>query len=152
MTGKFCDTSVWLALAIPGHVHHQLARAWLDSLDEPESAIFCRATQQSLMRLLTRAAVFATYDREPLTNEQAWAVYDEMREDDRVGFHANEPPGIERYWREFSQRRTASPNVWMDAYLAAFARAADYTLVTADGDFRQFVGLDLVTLAIGGAT
>ena len=152
MTGHLCDTSVWLALAIPSHVHHPLARTWLDSLDEPGSAVFCRATQQSLLRLLTQAAVFAKYDREPLTNEQAWAVYDEMRQDERVGFHANEPPGIERYWREYSQRRTASPNLWMDAYLAAFARAADLTLVTADGDFRQFDGLDLMTLAIGGAS
>jgi predicted nucleic acid-binding protein len=35
----------------------------------------------------------------------------------------------------------------MDAYLAAFAQAGGYKMVTFDKDFRQFNGLDLVLLA-----
>lgn len=37
----------------------------------------------------------------------------------------------------------ASPKLWMDAYLAAFARSAGYTLVTTDAAFTQFADLDL---------
>jgi predicted nucleic acid-binding protein len=37
----------------------------------------------------------------------------------------------------------------MDAYLAAFARAAGCTLVTLDAGFRQFAGLDLRVLGAG---
>ena len=39
-----------------------------------------------------------------------------------------------------------SPRVWMDAYLAAFARAEGCTLVTTDGAFKQFEGLDFLVL------
>ncbi len=41
---------------------------------------------------------------------------------------------------------TASPKLWMDAYMAAFARASGYRLVTTDAAFAQFDGLDLVLL------
>lgn len=34
----------------------------------------------------------------------------------------------------------------MDAYLAAFAMAGGYRMVTTDRAFRQFQGLDLVLL------
>ena len=43
---------------------------------------------------------------------------------------------------------TASPKVWMDAYLAAFAIAGRLRLVTLDRDFKSYVshGLDLSLL------
>jgi predicted nucleic acid-binding protein len=41
---------------------------------------------------------------------------------------------------------TASPKLWMDAYLAAFALAGRYSMVTTDAAFRQFRGLDLLVL------
>jgi predicted nucleic acid-binding protein len=34
----------------------------------------------------------------------------------------------------------------MDAYLAAFALASQYRMVTTDAAFRQFRGLDLLVL------
>jgi predicted nucleic acid-binding protein len=43
-------------------------------------------------------------------------------------------------------RGTASPKLWMDAYLAAFALAGRYAMVTTDAAFRQFRGLDLLIL------
>ena len=36
----------------------------------------------------------------------------------------------------------------MDAYLAAFALAGRYSMVTTDAAFRQFRGLDLLVLGI----
>ncbi len=43
-------------------------------------------------------------------------------------------------------RDTASPKIWMDAYLAAFALAGGYQMVTTDAAFKQFRGLDLLLL------
>ena len=40
-------------------------------------------------------------------------------------------------------RGTASPKLWMDAYLAAFALAGGCRMVTTDAAFKQFAGLDL---------
>jgi hypothetical protein len=37
----------------------------------------------------------------------------------------------------------ASPKLWMDSYLAAFAVAGGYRMVTIDGAYGQFRGLDL---------
>lgn len=42
-------------------------------------------------------------------------------------------------WYRLADRSTASPRVWMDAYLAAFAIAARLTLLTFDRDFAAIV-------------
>jgi toxin-antitoxin system PIN domain toxin len=146
VTQHLCDTNVWLALVISGHTHHDVALKWLDRVDEPESILFCRATQQSFLRLLTNVATFARYGSPPLSNAQAWAVFDELLADYRVQSRVEEPDELERQWREFAIRSTASPKLWMDAYLAAFARTAGCRLVTIDSAFRQFEGLDLELL------
>ncbi len=54
--------------------------------------------------------------------------------------------GLESRWKQFALRDTASPKIWMDAYLAGFARAGGYRLVTTDTAFKQFTGLDLELL------
>lgn len=113
---NLCDSNVWLSLSLSAHVHHRAARDWLDTTTEPQPVLFCRATQQSLLRLLTTAAVLAPYGNPPLTNRLAATA-------------------------------TAAPKLWMDAYLAAFARSAGCTLVTTDAAFTQFHDLDLRLLA-----
>jgi toxin-antitoxin system PIN domain toxin len=144
-----CDTSIWIAISVQAHQHNRLATAWFDTIDETEAAFFCRATQISFLRLLTTASVMARYGLTPLSNDRARDILDRLLADARVGQLLDEPPGLDRYWREFSARRTSSPNIWVDAYLAAFARAADYQLVTTDGGFRQYRGLDAVVLIEG---
>jgi toxin-antitoxin system PIN domain toxin len=147
LSGHLPDTSVWLALLLPDHVHNLPARNWFDRVEEAESVVFCRATQQSLLRLLTTPAVFAPYGNSPLTNGEAWTVVDALMDDGRLAFRPDEPEGLGRIWQEFAVRPTASPKLWMDAYLAAFARASQMQLVTADSAFRQFEGLDLHLLS-----
>ena len=90
-----CDGNVWLALALSGHVHQPAAREWLDSIEEPEPVLFCRATQQSLLRLLTTAAVLAPYENPPLTNDEARAAYEAFAADDRIALAAKEPAGLQ---------------------------------------------------------
>ncbi len=113
------------------------------------AVLFCRATQQALLRLLTNSAVLAPYGNSPLTNAEAWAAYEAFAADDRVTL-AGEPKHLEPQWRQFAARDTSSPKLLMDAYLAAFAIAAGARLVTTDAAFRQFAGLDLLVLGPAG--
>ena len=147
MTSILCDTNVWLALALSGHRHHAAARRWFDAIPGPATVEFCRATQQGFLRLLTNAAVLAPYGNPPLTNKQAWAAYEALVADERVVPPSGEPDGLEARWKRLAGRNEASPKLWMDAYLAAFALTGGYTMVTNDVAFRQFRGLDLVLLS-----
>jgi len=141
-----CASNVWLALALSRHSHHAAAREWLETVEEPASVIFCRSTQQTFLRLLTNASVLGPFGNPPLTNRQAWSAYEAFLDDDRIAVRADEPAGVEPLWKELAMRGTASPKLWMDAYLAAFALAGRYRMVTTDGAFRQFRGLDLLVL------
>jgi len=138
-----CDTNVWLALTIGSHEHHLVAQSWLDGVRDRASILFCRSTQQSYLRLITNASAMAQYGLPPFSNEQAWESYETAVEDDRIVFQTDEPDEIERYWKQYSSRATASTKMWMDAYLAAFARTGGYRFVTTDAAFRQYAGLDL---------
>lgn len=141
-----CDSNVWLALALSGHVDHPLALAWLDGIDEVASVLFCRTTQQTFLRLLTNPAMLAPYGNPPLTNNQAWAAYEALLADDRIELRAHEPADLETSWKAFARRDSASPRLWMDAYLAAFAVGEGCRMVTNDAAFRQFEGLELVLI------
>jgi toxin-antitoxin system PIN domain toxin len=142
-----CDTNIWLALVIDLHVHHERAQLWLDGIDAANSIHFCRDTQRSLLRLLTNRGLMNRYALPAVSNVQAWLAYDSLLADYRITYQSEEPAGLEHYWRDYSARATASTNLWMDAYLAAFARAGDFRLVTADAAFRQFDALDLLLLS-----
>ena len=141
-----CDSNVWLALALSGHAHHTVAREWFDGMEAASSVAFCRATQQTFLRLLTNAAVLGPYGNPPLTNRQAWEAYAALVADDRVTFRLDEPSGLEARWKRYARRDTASPKLWMDAYLAAYALTSGCRMVTTDKAFKQFDGLDLELL------
>lgn len=143
---NLCDGNVWLALVLSKHVHHKEAKRWFEGVDEAATVAFCRQTQQTVLRLLTNAAVLAPYGNPPLTNREAWGVLEALQGDDRVVFVADEPAGLESRWSSFALRDTASPKLWMDAYLAAFAAAAGHRMVTTDAAFRQFAGLEVLVL------
>jgi toxin-antitoxin system PIN domain toxin len=136
-----CDANVLLALCHERHVHHDIALAWLND-QERRSVVLCRATQTTLLRLLTTRAVLGN---DVCTLSQAWKIYDEILADERFAF-ANEPPGVELVWREYTRPDSVSPKLWQDAYLAAFAAQAGMELVTFDQGFRQFQDLTVMLL------
>jgi toxin-antitoxin system PIN domain toxin len=140
-----CDLNVWLALTISGHQKHVDAARRLDGLPARDSVLFCRTTQQSFLRLLTAAAVFAPYGNAPLSNRAAWRVYRALAADDRTQLAA-EPSELQDVWEGYAERDTASPKLWTDAYLAAFARTGGHRLVTTDQDYGQFPDLDVLVL------
>ena len=147
MPASLFDTSVWVAAVFPAHPFHAEARAALGRATPGEPAVFCRATQQSFLRLLSTPAVVSAYSPVHLTNRDALTALDVLSAHPYVA-EWEERPGTAALWRRLAGLDTASPKVWMDAYLAAFALAGGLRLVSLDRDFRNFQpeGLDLELL------
>jgi uncharacterized protein len=138
-----CDSNVFLALACEQHANHEAAVAWLESQPKDTSFHFCRATQTTFLRLLTVPEWMKENVR---TNEEAIAAYRELRNDSRIGLVQSEPPEIERLWFEYAGIAKPASKRWLDAYLAAFARAAKMSFATFDRGFTAFPDLELFVL------
>lgn len=149
MPASLVDTSVWLPAIFKRHQFHDIARKTLQQATKTEPAIFCRATQQSVLRLMSTAGIARTYGEQPLTNRDAWLTLDALQTLPQVAWR-DEPTGVLAHWRNLAALDSASPKVWMDAYLAAFAIAGGLRLVTLDSDFKNFEsqGLKLTLLAL----
>jgi len=70
-------------------------------------------------------------DGKPLSMKQAWSAYDVLAGDERTEF-ISESPAVERAFRGLSSSAHASPKLWADAYLTAFAGECGGSLVTFD--------------------
>jgi toxin-antitoxin system PIN domain toxin len=121
----FPDVNVWLVRTIE-HVHQEIALSWWQR--EQGTIAFCRFTQIGLLRLLTTSAAM---EGMPLSMKQAWREYDIFTGDERVEF-VSEPPAVERAFRGLSSSARASPKLWADAYLTAFAGECGGSIVTFD--------------------
>lgn len=131
------DSNVWLALTFSAHPHHALAKGIFAETSTEHPACFCRATQQSFLRLSTTPAILHAYGAEGFTNQDAAKLIQTL-----FGLSAvstlDEPSGLESHWLKLAGLPSASPKVWMDAYLAAFAILHGMEFVTFDRDFRNF--------------
>jgi predicted nucleic acid-binding protein len=81
-TSCFPDINVWLAVVLERHICNAAASAWWNQ-DKSDAIEFCRFTQLGLLRHLTNPA---TMKGSPLTNRQAWDVFEALQEDARVCF------------------------------------------------------------------
>jgi toxin-antitoxin system PIN domain toxin len=133
---------LWLALAFESHAHHSAAKAWLAEIDAG-LIYFCRLTQQGFLRIASNPKAFGD---EAVTLQQAWRLYDAFLSDDRIAL-LDEPVDLESYWRQLTGKSDFTSKVWSDAYLAAFAIAANLSVVTFDRDFRSFEGVQSTILA-----
>lgn len=131
------DSNVWLALTFSAHPHHALAKKIFAEASAEDPACFCRATQQSFLRLSTTPTILAAYGAEGLTNQVA-ATLIQTLSGLSVVMTLEEPSGLESRWFELAGLSSASAKVWMDAYLAAFAILHRMEFVTFDRDFRNF--------------
>ena len=131
------DSGVWLALAFATHPHHAAARQAFEASDSAHPAAFCRVTQSSFLRLITTPAIQGMYGSAVITNEEAWAKYQDILALPQIAW-LGEPPGIESQWKICACLPSASPKVWMDAYLAAFAITAGLEFACLDKDFRSY--------------
>ena len=137
------DTNIWIFLLFDQHPFHQPATDCLNTFSHRNSVLFNRETQKSFLRLVTTASITKGYGCDPLTNAQAWQCFHHFLQDDRISY-AEEPPKLNQIWEFMSSSENASPKVWMDAYLAAFAKVSNLQFVTADAGFQQFPDLNLL--------
>lgn len=121
MPACLLDVNVWLAAAFAAHPGHGVARRVLQEASADEPALWCRATQQSFLRLASTPVITAAYGMAKATNADAWLALEAFLALPQVG-------AIEE----------SAPKHWMDAYLAAFAMAAGVLLVSLDRDFSHF--------------
>jgi len=94
------------------------------------------------LRLVTNPKVMGA---DVLTLQQAWETYRKFRADPRIVF-AEEPAELEKSWIEITDAASFKQNLWTDSYLAAFAKAGGYAIVTFDDGFKYFLGLDVIIL------
>ncbi len=142
------DSNVWVALTFSAHPHHSLALREFATATAGNPVCFCRSTQQSFLRLATTPALLRAYAAEGFTNRDALSVVDSLSKLPTVKLLA-EPTDLESAWHRIANLPSASPKVWMDAYLAAFAIGHDAEFVTLDKDFQSLVkhGLKLRLLS-----
>ena len=73
----------------------------------------------------------------PLTNRQAWEIFETLKTDARVCFFP-EWPALDGLLKSYSDIPQAATNLWGDAYLAAYAAVNEATLVTFDKGFSKY--------------
>jgi len=135
---KLLDINTWIALSLEGHPHHPIARRWYKQTPlPPGDLLFCRQTELGFLRLTTQERVMASCGSRALTNAEAVAFLSRVNADPAVS-RAEEPPATRSLWLQLAAYPFASPNRWMDAYLAAFAIATNAEMVTLDHDFKTF--------------
>lgn len=135
---KLPDANIWLAIAVDGHSHHDVAENWFNAQLEQTCAL-CRITQMALLRHLTNSKIMGENVQSQI---EAWRAYDVLLKDSRVVFLA-EPAGTESLFRDFTQASAPQHKLWTDAYLAALAQASQSQLVSFDKGLGRFVGVDL---------
>ena len=137
------DVSWLLPLCYGGHEHHETALRWLDEILPGDGVVVCRTAQMGLLRLLSNPAVMGA---DVCPTDVAWKLNDRIFTDSRFTFE-DDPAELEGELRRLTRGFPYSPKLWQDAYLAAFAVAADLSLVTFDQGFQKFQRLRSVILA-----
>ncbi len=80
-----------------------------------------------------------------LNSQRAWEEFERWLELPEVVFLL-EPEGLHGRFKVFAEQLDLGQASWTDAYLAAFAVAGGYRVVTFDGGFGRYAGLDLLRL------
>ena len=134
------DVNVLLALVAENNGHHAAVRHWWERQADDAVIHICRPVQMGFLRLLCSETVMRE-DTQELP--EAWAIYATLINSRRFTF-VLEPAGLDAAWAGLCRPFKRSPKVVMDAYLAAFATAGGFTLVTLDQAFAQFRGLPVI--------
>ncbi len=139
---------MWVALTFSAHPFHAEGQEMIGRFSEKNPANFCEATEHSWLRLITTPAVQKSCQSELVTSAKALELRSLWMADPRIKFLNHEPEGTRELWHQFAGIPSASPKVWMDAYLAAFAISGEMPLLTLDRDFLKYEskGLNLSLL------
>jgi hypothetical protein len=137
--GALVDVNVLVALMHARHVHSAPAVRWLSQLDDPGAVAVCRVSQMGALRILTNPSAMKN---DVKTASEFWDGWDRLMEDERFAL-ASEPADLQSAWRALTAALPKGKPAETDCYLAAFAIAGSYSLVSFDRGLRRFAGLDL---------
>ena len=127
MKPQLVDVNILIAAARTDHLHHKVARAWINRCVDGE-VVLCRIVTLGYLRLLTNRQVMA---EKVLTVKEAWLQLARIEKDRRCRYYP-EPERVMALMREWTEGRALSGASWTDAYLAAFAVQAGLKLATLD--------------------
>jgi toxin-antitoxin system PIN domain toxin len=117
--------------------------SWFDAVN-PGELVLCRLARLGTLRLLTNVQVMGPDALQP---GEAWKAVGKLEQDERVVLLA-EPANLDASLENLIASCLAGPNLWTDAYLAAFAITASLQMVSFDRGFSKFAGLDLQLLRV----
>ena len=135
------DVNVVFPLLVSRHQHRAAAVAWFDSTGA--DVVLCRLARLGALRLLCTAQVMGP---DVLPPKVALAALEVLEADERISL-LHEPDGLDAALKTLVVGCTTTPNLWTDAYLAAFTSVAGLKLVSFDRGFSKFAGLDFLPLA-----
>ena len=135
------DTSVWLPLSAPDHVHYARARRYWDREAADELA-FCRITALALLRHLTNPRILG---KAALDGSAGWRALRTWLALPQITLLA-EPAGLDELLGQWASQLDLRGGRWTDAYLAAFAAASGCRLVAFDSDFKVYPGVEFLHL------
>lgn len=138
---KLVDSNVWLPLVWEGHLKHAATKSWFAS--QTDSVCFCRITHLALLRHLTHTSILK---EEALSNDRALLLVQQLLDSPSIRL-LPEPVGVQEHFLQFGKSKRKSPQLWTDAYLAAFALAGKLRFATYDKGFKKFEKLDLELLS-----
>lgn len=136
------DVNVLIALLSARHSASARAVAWLDRQEEVGGILLCRVAQMGALRILTNPAAMKE-DVQPAS--AIWAALDLVLSDERFMW-VEEPLGLELEWRRLTGSLPVGRSAETDTFLAAFASAGGFRLLTFDRGFRRFSGLKVTVL------
>jgi uncharacterized protein len=135
------DSSVWLPLSAPDHVHYARARRYWDH-EAAQELVFCRITALALLRHLTNPRILG---QAALDGDRAWRALHTWLALPQIAL-LGEPAGLDELLGRWASQLDLRAGRWTDAYLAAFAAASGCRLVAFDGDFNVYPGVEFLHL------
>jgi toxin-antitoxin system PIN domain toxin len=132
------DANVLIGAFRPDDPNHVLLKSWLeDTLNQGASVTFPPLVEVAFLRIVTHPRIL----QNPSSFQEAAEFLRAIQESG--GFR--ETPwtqGMRAQWRRWCQNLNLRGNDVNDAYLAASAAGAGCRLVSLDGGFSRFPGLD----------
>lgn len=135
------DVNVIFPLLLSRHTQRAAALQWFDRANREEIAL-CRLTRLGVLRLLCHAQVMGP---DVLNPKAAFKALEILENDERVVL-VHEPDGVDAVLKSMVTKSATTPNLWSDAYLAAFSVTVGLCLVSFDKGFSRFAGLNWLQL------
>jgi uncharacterized protein len=132
------DANILVGAFRPDDPHHPVLKGWLEeSLNSGLTVTFPALVEVAFLRIVTHPRIFAV----PSPFEEAVEFVAAIQES---GLFRDAPwnQRIRAQWWRWCRALGLRGNDVNDAYLAAIATEARCRLVTRDGDFSRFPGLD----------